>query len=528
MRSRLPALAAFCAVMGVAALAPAAAQGIEFGPKAEDRPTKPLVKKPAQKATAAKTGKIETGNVEAEAAPKAVTNTAKTKAPEPQEPVAVATPVTKIVPAAPQVTAPAAPATPEATPPPAETAATPSVERAAPLPTTAVAPPSPAAVATPAPPTPLVKAATLVIPPPRGDPSTTSLPPKPAPANCRTEGSFDAWLAAFRKEAAAEGISKAAIAKVLDGVSMDPGVISRDRRQGIFLLSFTEFVAKLASAGRISAAKANIKKNQDAFARVAKEYGVPASVITGFWALESDFGIGMGKLPILNSIATLAYDCRRGPMFRDELKAVIKIVERDYNNDGKANLFSDDTDIIGSTANFMHNLGWLPNQPWLEEVKVTGDLPWDQAELGVQHPRSKWAEWGVTKVNGSALDADDMPASLMLPMGRRGTAFLAYPNFHIYLKWNQSLNYAITAAYLATRIDGAPALQKGPGDIPVLSVDEAKELQRQLKKRGFDVGEVDGRIGSSTRSAVKQMQIKYNLPPDSYPTPELLSALSGG
>ncbi len=415
--------------------------------------------------------------------------------------------------------------------------------------------PGPAAPAPPAP----EKAATLVIPQTRGDAATTSLPPKPAPANCRNESNFESWLATFRKEAAAEGLSKAAIAEVLDGMTMDPSVIARDRRQGVFMLSFLEFSAKLATPGRVTAGKSVIAKNKATFDRVAKEYGVPASVITGFWALESDFGTGMGNLPILRSIATLAYDCRRGPMFRDELKAVIKIVERgdmrpsemigswageigqtqflptryleyavDYDGDGKANLFRDQTDIIGSTAHYMHQLGWLPDQPWLEEVKLAGNLPWDQADLAIQHPRSKWAEWGVTRASGEALPADQLPATLMLPMGRRGTAFLAYPNFHIYLKWNQSLNYAVTAAYLATRIDGAAPLQRGPADIPVLSAEDAKELQRQLKKRGFDVGEVDGRIGSSTRAAVKQMQIKLKMPADSYPTPELLAALRNG
>jgi hypothetical protein len=113
----------------------------------------------------------------------------------------------------------------------------------------------------------------------------------------------------------------------------------------------------------------------------------------------------------------------------------------------------------------------------------------------------------------------------MLPMGRFGPAFLAYENFNVYLQWNQSLTYAITAAWLATRIDGAPLMKKPKRDIAVLPPEEAKELQRQLKKRGFDVGEVDGKIGAATRSAVKTMQIKLGLPADSYPTPELLAAL---
>ena len=280
------------------------------------------------------------------------------------------------------------------------------------------------------------------------------------------------------------------------------------------------------------------------------------SVITGFWALESDFGAGMGKDPILGSLATLAYDCRRSEMFRTELLAALEIIDAgdihpkgmigswageigqtqflptryqqyaiDYNNDGRKNLFSSDVDVIGSTANYMRDLGWQADQPWIEEVIVPRKLPWEESGLDIKHPRSKWAAWGVRARNGNALPSDDMLASLLLPMGRLGPAFLAYPNFDVYLKWNQSLNYATTAAYLATRIDGAPLMRKPNPNIQVLSIGQAKELQRRLKKLGFDVGEIDGIIGAKTRAAVKTMQIKHGLPADSFPTPTLLSHL---
>ena len=386
--------------------------------------------------------------------------------------------------------------------------------------------------------------------------ATSGLPPKPNPANCKNEVGFNTWLASFRKQAAAEGVSARTIALALDGRTLDTGVIARDRKQGFFAQSFTDFAAKLATNNRVTNGRAQIKKNAAAFSRAGQEYGVPASVITGFWALESDFGAGMGKLPIMNSLTTLAYDCRRGEMFRKELMAALEIIDRgdmtpetmigswageigqtqflptrylahaiDYDGDGDINLFANPTDIIGSTANYMTHLGWRRDEPWLEEVIVTNDLPWDKADLAIKLPRSLWATWGVTKVDGSPLPADAMPASLMLPMGRYGPAFLAYENFNVYLQWNQSLTYAITAAWLSTRIDGAPPMQKPKRQIAVLGQDDAKELQRQLKKRGFDVGEIDGKIGANTRAAVKAMQVKLGFPADSYPTPELLAAL---
>ncbi len=434
--------------------------------------------------------------------------------------------------------APAAAAAPAAAP--VEAPAPPSAEAAPPAAT-------PAAVQTPA-----VPAAT-------GRVSTKGLPPPPAPRNCKTSWSFDSWMRDFRREAAAEGISQRAISLALDGMTPDQGVIARDRRQGFFAQSFLDFSAKLATPNRVTNGRAQIQKNRAAFDRAVKEYGVHPAVITGFWALESDFGAGMGKLPIMRSLVTLAYDCRRGPMFRDELKAALQIIDRgdmtpdtmigswageigqtqflptrylehaiDYDGDGRPDLFANATDIIGTTANYMHHLGWRPNEPWLQEVIVPENLPWDQSDLAIKHPRSKWAAWGVKQTNGEPLQNDALQASLLLPMGRFGPAFLALPNFDVYLQWNQSLNYATTAAYLATRIDGAPVMRRGREGIPVLSIDEAKELQRLLTQRGFDVGEIDGLIGLKSRQAIKAMQLKYKLPADSYPTPELLSALRGG
>lgn len=399
-------------------------------------------------------------------------------------------------------------------------------------------------------------------PPPQaagGRVSTKGLPPPPAPRNCKTTWSFDSWMRDFKREAAAEGLSQRVIESTLAGMTPDQSVIARDRRQGFFAQSFLDFSAKLATQNRVQSGRAQIQKNRAAFDRAVKEFGVHPAVITGFWALESDFGAGMGKLPIMRSLVTLAYDCRRGPMFRDELKAALQIIERgdmtpatmigswageigqtqflptrylehaiDYDGDGRPDLFANATDIIGTTANYMRHLGWRPNEPWIEEVRVPSEMPWDQSDLTIKHPRSQWAAWGVTKVDGAPLESDAMPASLILPMGRFGPAFLAYQNFDVYLQWNQSLNYAVTAAYLATRIDGAPAMRRGREGIPVLSIDEAKELQRLLTARGHDVGEIDGLIGLKSRQAVKAMQLRYKLPADSYPTPELLAALRRG
>jgi lytic murein transglycosylase len=425
-------------------------------------------------------------------------------------------------------------------------------------------PPAPAPVEAPAEFTPPPAAKAPPATTPAAIPAPTTKPGQRAPypppnENCRNTESFHTWLARFKQDAAAAGIRPRTINSALDGLGIDRKVIARDRRQGFFAQSFWTFQGKLATKNRVVSGRKKIAQHKDVFERAKRKFGVPASVITGFWALESDFGAGMGKFPIMPALVTLAYDCRRQVMFQEELKAALQIIDRgdmtpsqmigswageigqtqflptryldhaiDFDGDGRIDLFHDDADVIGTTANYMHHLGWRPNEPWLEEVRITRDLPWQQADLAIKLPRSKWAGWGITYPDGSPVPSDNMPASLLLPMGRFGPAFLAYPNFDIYTEWNNSLTYATTAAYLATRIDGAGPMSPGRGHIPDLTDAETKEVQRLLAARGYDVGKIDGLVGEKTRAAVKEMQLKYKMPADSYPTPELLAALRRG
>jgi lytic murein transglycosylase len=380
------------------------------------------------------------------------------------------------------------------------------------------------------------------------------------PANCQnTSGPFDRWLAAFRAEAAQRGVRPQTLSLALDGLQPDPNIIRIDRGQSFFSQSFLDFSAKLATAGRVSSGQQRIRQQAGTFQRAEQQYGVPAPVITAFWALESDFGAGIGKRPVLVSLATLAWDCRRGEMFREELHAALKIIDRgdlvpsemnsswagelgqtqflpthylnhavDFDGDGKRNLFKSQADIIGSTAAFIKSLGWKQGQPWLEEVRVPASMAWDQAAIDIKHPRSFWAKQGVTRSNGQPLQNDGVPASLLLLQGRGGPAFLAYDNFKIFTEWNQSLNYATTAAFLATRLDGAPQFFRGLSPGEPLSQEQMKELQSALARAGYKVGEIDGRMGIATRAAVREAQKKFGLPADSYPTLDLINRLRGG
>jgi hypothetical protein len=158
-------------------------------------------------------------------------------------------------------------------------------------------------------------------------------------------------------------------------------------------------------------------------------------------------------------------------------------------------------------------------------VRVPQNLPWQETGLDAKHSRSQWAKWGVTYADGRALPSDNLQASVLLPMGRFGPAFMVYENFQVYLTWNNSLVYSTTAAYYATRINGAAPMQKPTQNIASVSPEQAKEIQQILTKMGYDVGGIDGKLGLASRQAVKAVQIKLGMPADSYPTPELLERL---
>jgi lytic murein transglycosylase len=378
-------------------------------------------------------------------------------------------------------------------------------------------------------------------------------------AACHGGRSFDRFLADLKQEAVASGVSQRAIAEASPYLVYDQAIVNRDRGQRVFGQAFTQFAGRMAAPFRMQQGQALIKTYGAAFARAEKEYGVPPAVIAAFWGLESDFGANMGNLPTLRSLVSLAYDCRRAERFQNETIAALKIIGRgdltpeemvgswagelgqtqflpthyftyavDYDGDGRRDLLRSPADVIGSTANYIANgLKWRRGEPWLQEVRTPANLPWDQADLTIQLPRSKWAQLGVTYPDGKPLPNDELPASLLLPMGRTGPAFLAYANFAAYTEWNNSLIYSTTAGYLATRIAGAAAMRRPSAPVAQLPFAELRELQQLLVRAGFNVGKVDGVMGQQSRSAVKAMQIKYGLPADSWPTAELLTRMRG-
>lgn len=364
-------------------------------------------------------------------------------------------------------------------------------------------------------------------------------------------GDFNQWRAGAVEEARAAGVSGLGL-EALSVASIDPSVLEKDRAQGVFTLDFLVFSRRLISQNRIDNGRANLRNYASVFERARSEFGVAPEIITSFWAFETDYGAVQGDFLTLNAVATLAHDCRRPELFRPQLIALAKLIDqgivppdvkgawageigqiqvlpedyltkgRDGDGDGAVTLKTSAPDAIITAANFLASLGWQANQPWLQEVTVPNQMEWFDSGLHKSLPVAEWASRGVAAREGAL--QNNLEASLLLPMGRKGPAFLAYPNFRILLEWNQSLTYVMTAAYFGTRLGGASVYDAGDNH-GGLDGDTMKVLQQKLASAGYNVGKIDGILGAGTRAAVRQEQKKLGLPADGWPTAELLRKL---
>ncbi|WGI21423.1 lytic murein transglycosylase [Amylibacter sp. IMCC11727] len=366
-------------------------------------------------------------------------------------------------------------------------------------------------------------------------------------------GSFSSFLKGVKSEAVSNGTAAGTVDKFLANARIDQKVLKADRSQGVFKLNFTQFAQRVISASRLSKGKANRKKYNKTLTKVQNTYGVDPAVMLAFWALETDYGAFQGNFNTLNALLTLSHDCRRPELFRPHIFAALELYKRgdfsptkttgawageigmvqmlpgdiitrgvDGDGDGQVSLKTSAPDALMSGANVIAGHGWRANEPWLVEITVPSDLDWSQTGLDKSMTVSEWAARGV-KARG------DMPngalqASVLLPQGRKGPAFLALPNFKVYFEWNKSFVYVTTAAYFATRIAGAPRFIEGNPD-PSLTDSQMKSLQRKLAARGYDVGKIDGILGARTRAAVQAEQARLGMPADAWPTKQLLQKL---
>lgn len=367
-------------------------------------------------------------------------------------------------------------------------------------------------------------------------------------------GSFEAFVSDMKAEARARGHGAAGVDRFFASVRQDPKVIRADRAQGIFQMPFIDFSRRLISQNRVQAGQRNVQKWDSVFDRIERDFGVSRGVLLAFWAFETDYGAVQGDFNTVNALVTLAHDCRRPELFRPQVFAALELFEKgdldparttgawageigmvqmlpedilrngvDGDGDGHVSLKTSPPDALMSGGKMLQSLGWRKGEPWLKEVVMPADFDWSLSGLSTTRSVADWARMGVRPRSGD-LPGVNLQASILLPQGRNGPAFLAYPNFNVFFEWNQSFVYVTTAAYFATRLEGAPVYDAG-NPSPALGEAQMKALQQKLTERGHDVGGIDGILGAKTRDAVQKEQQRLGLPADAWPTVDLLNRL---
>ena len=367
--------------------------------------------------------------------------------------------------------------------------------------------------------------------------------------------SFEEFLDQVRKSATEQGVSKSTIDKAFFELTPRPSAIASDKAQAEFNQNFWHYVNKRVSKVRLNNGKDTLKKNASLLSKTSEKYGVPAYVIVAFLGLESNYGNYMGSESLIRSLATLAYDKRRSKFFTRELIAVLKLMDKktipfdatgswagamgavqfmptnviaygvDANNDGKVDLWNEKADIYASAANFLNKLGWKKGEKWGREALIPKNFDYQLTGLDNEKTVNEWAALGVRRGNNSNLPKSNFKASLIVPMGHRGPAFLVYRNFDTIMGWNRSILYALSVAYLSDRLNGNAKLSAKTIDEPLLSKEDIMQIQNTLNLLGYDTGTPDGMVGSKTRKATRQFQSDIGLTADGYVGYELFQQL---
>ncbi len=295
-------------------------------------------------------------------------------------------------------------------------------------------------------------------------------------------GTFSQWLDGVRHDALAQGIRAATLDRALADLQPIPRVIELDRRQPETTLTFADYIARVVTPQRRADAAAHFRENGALLAEIGARYGVEPRFIVALWGIETDFGRTTGGFPVIAALATLAFDGRRPDFFRHELMNALLIVDREhidpqrmlgswagamgqsqfmpssflafavsYRGDGPPDIWNRREDVFASIANYLARSGWRANESWGEEVAVPQGFAVPAA--AGPRPLADWASLGLTRVDGGALAATAGLADLVAPAGQDGPFFLAYDNFRVLLKWNNSSYFAIAVGFLADAIN---------------------------------------------------------------------------
>lgn len=379
----------------------------------------------------------------------------------------------------------------------------------------------------------------------------------PATVLARSDAAFDACVERLGREAVVRGVPDAAVRRHLAGLQRDPAVLEALDFQPEFRTPLWDYLAGLVDDERIADGRAMLDRWDDVLRTVAGRYGVDASTVVAVWGVESDFGRSTGRRPVIRSLATLSCEGRRQVFFRGELVAALRILagghvdpERftgswagafghtqfmpstflqsavDFDGDGRRDLVDTVPDALASTANYLRRAGWRPGEPWGWEVRLPAGFDAGLAGRTQRRPLSDWAARGVLRADGRPLEASAAASALLLPAGPTGPAFVVLRNFDAVYAYNAAESYALAIVHLADRLrGGGPFVAPWPTDDPGLSRAQRRELQRLLLARGHEIGEVDGLIGTVTRRAIRDEQVRLGLAQDGRAGTRLLGAL---
>jgi membrane-bound lytic murein transglycosylase B len=368
---------------------------------------------------------------------------------------------------------------------------------------------------------------------------------------------FQRWLTRFRSSAMRQGISATTLDHAFSNIDYNTDVIQKDRNQSEFTKQIWDYLDSAVSKTRVKNGKAALRKNRKVLTAIEAKYGVDKEVVAAVWGLESAYGTYRGNVPVIEALATLAYDGRRGRFFEKQLIAALKIIQSgdvaprnmtgswagamghtqfiptsylayavDFTGDGKRDIWSDNpADALASTAAYLARFGWTKGQPWGMEVKLPKGFNYGTSGERVKRSVAEWTAAGIRDVDGQEI-RNYGRASILLPAGAQGAAFMIFNNFHVLERYNTADAYVIGVGHLADRISGGKAIQSGwPRDDRPLRFSEKSEMQKRLTAAGFDTLGVDGIIGPNTIAAIRSFQSSVGMIPDGYASYEILRRL---
>ena len=367
---------------------------------------------------------------------------------------------------------------------------------------------------------------------------------------------FARWVTGFRAAARAAGISEATLHVAFDDVHYLPRVVELDRAQPEFTRTVWDYLDSAVSPQRVALGQDKLLQLRSEADAAAARYGVPPSIVVAIWGIESNYGGNYGDIPTIDALATLGFEGRREEWARGQLLAALKILQSgdiarpnmigswagamgqtqflpsvflayavDADGDGRRDIWGSMADVVASTANFLARSGWQAGQPWGTEVRLPPGFDVGRADAELRQSSAQWAAEGVRTIDGAPLP-ELTAASIVLPAGARGPAFLVGPNFRAILRYNNSTSYALAVGLLAQRLTDGPGVQAPwPRDLPALTRGQLLALQTALNQRGFASGTPDGMMGPATRDGLRRYQRSVGLPADGYPTLEVLQRL---